>query len=320
MMRVPFILPSADREVDVVTLGENSLDFVAVAAAARAEAGKQRLDDFRLEPGGQMSTAALGCARLGLRTRYIGVFGVDEWARRARAPLDAAGVDVVAFERPGTPGRIAVILVDAAGERTVFERRDAGLVLDADAIAPDMIGTSRVLLADATQPGAALRAIALARGAGTFSVSDVDQVSPEAEAILSMVDVAVVPGPFVTAWAGTADLHAGLERLAAHCRYASLVIATRGADGSLAWCREGVISTPGLQVPVVDTTGAGDAFRAGLIAGLVHLGPEAPLADVLQFANVVGALNCRTVGAQGGLPALDEVKAHVTVGHSGLSK
>jgi len=319
-MRVPFILPSAARDVDVVTLGENSLDVVAVVASGRPAAGKQRLDDFRLEPGGQMSTAALGCARLGLRTRYIGVFGIDEWSRRARAPLDAAGVEVVAFERPDTPGRIAVILVDATGERTVLERRDVGLVVDADEIAPDMIGTSRVLLADATQPGASLRAIALAREAGTLSVSDVDQVSPDAEAILAVVDVAVVPGPFVTAWAGTTDLPAALERLAAHCRHASLVIATCGADGSLAWCREGFIRTPGVQVPVVDTTGAGDAFRAGLIAGLVHLGPEATLADVLQFANATGALNCRAVGAQGGLPSLDEVRAHVTAGRSGLSK
>lgn len=238
-MRVPFTLPAVDRDVDVVALGENSLDVVAVVGRARAVSGKQRLDDFRLEPGGQMATAAVGCARLGLRTRYIGVFGVDEWSRRTRAPLDAAGVDVVAFERPGTPGRIAVILVDAAGERTVLERRHAGLVLAPEAITSDMVGTSRVLLADATQPLATLQALALARQAGTISVSDVDQVSPEAEAILAAVDVAVVPGPFVTSWAGTTDLRAGLDRLAAHCRHASLVIATCGADGSLAWCRKG---------------------------------------------------------------------------------
>ncbi len=319
-MRVPFTLPQGDRDVDVVTLGENSLDVVAVVSPGRPAAGKQRLDDFRLEPGGQMATAAIGCARLGLRTRYIGVFGADEWSRRARAPLDAAGVEVVAFERPGTPGRIAVILVDAAGERTVLERRDASLVLDAGAIEPDTIGTSRVLLADATQPRATLRAIALAREAGTISVSDVDQVSPDAEAILEVVDVAIVPGPFVTTWAGTTNLHAGLERLSAHCRHASLVIATCGADGSLAWCREGFVRTPGVAVQVADTTGAGDAFRAGFISALVHLGPDAALADALQFANATGALNCRAVGAQRGLPSLDEVRAHVTVGGPGLLK
>jgi sugar/nucleoside kinase (ribokinase family) len=291
-----------------------------VAGDGPAVSGKHRLSDFRLEPGGQMTTAALGCARLGLRTRYIGVFGDDEWSRRARAPLDAAGIEVLAVVRAGAPGRIAVILVDAHGERTVFERRDPGLVLEPASVTAAAIASSRVLLADATQPEATLHAVAVARDAGTISVSDIDQVTPAAEAILAQVDVAVVPGPFVTAWAGTTDLEAGLERLAGHCRRAALVIATCGADGSVAWCRGQVLPTPGVAVDVVDTTGAGDAFRAGLVAALVHLGPDAGLVDVLRFANVTGALNCRAVGAQTGLPGLAEVMAHVTAGRSGLSK
>jgi sulfofructose kinase len=319
-MRVPLTLPPASRRVDVVTLGENSLDMVAVIGRVAAASGKQSLDDFRLEPGGQMATAALGCARLGLRTRYIGVFGDDEWSRRARAPLEAAGVEVMAVERPGTPGRIAVILVDAAGERTVLERRDAGLVLAASAISAEAITTARVLLADATQPDATLRAVALAREADTISVSDVDQVTPVAEAILAEVDIAVVPAPFVTAWSGMTELEAGLARLAAHCRRAALVIATCGAEGSLAWCRGHAVRTAGVAVDVVDTTGAGDAFRAGLVSALVHLGPGAALADVLSFANATGALNCRAVGAQTGLPTLDEVMSHVTFARPGLSK
>jgi sugar/nucleoside kinase (ribokinase family) len=319
-MRVPVTLPAADRRVDVVTLGENSLDFVAVVGRTAPEAGKQALDDFRLEPGGQMATAALGCARLGLRTRYIGVFGDDEWSRRARAPLDAAGIDVVAVERPGTPGRIAVILVDAAGERTVLERRDARLVLAPTAIPVEAIATARVLLADATQADATLHALAIAREVGTITVSDVDQVTSAVEAILAEIDLVVVPAPFVTSWSGTTDLGAGLERLARHCRRAALVIATCGADGSVAWCGGHLVRTAGVAVDVVDTTGAGDAFRAGLVSALVHLGPEASLADILRFANVTGALNCRAVGAQTGLPALADVMAHVTVGRSGLSK
>jgi sulfofructose kinase len=319
-MRIPVSLPPATRAVDVATLGENSLDFVAVAGAGSMSANKQPLSDFRLEPGGQMTTAALGCARLGLRSRYIGVFGDDEWADRARAPLDAEGVEVVAVSHAGVPGRIAVILVDSSGERTVLERRDARLVLDPAAIADEAIVTARMLLADATQPDATLYAITRARAAGTITVSDVDQVTPSAEAILAEVDVAIVPAPFVAAWAGASDLELGLWRLAAHCRRASMVVATCGAEGSLTWSRGQMFRTPGVTVKVVDTTGAGDAFRAGFVSALVHLGPDAALEDVLRFANATGALNCRVVGAQTGLPTIDEVMRHVTVDGSGLSK
>lgn len=319
-MRIRVTLPPAARFIDVVALGENSLDFVAVGGRHAMTANKQSLSEFRLEPGGQMTTAALGCARLGLRTRYIGVFGDDEWSDRARAPLDAAGVEVVAVTLRGVPGRIAVILVDASGDRTVLERRDARLVLEPSSITDAAIAEARVLLADATQPEATLHAVGVARAAGTISVSDVDQVTPAALAILAEVDVAIVPSAFVAAWAGTPDLPSGLRRLAAHCRRASMVVATCGAEGSLAWCGDHVVQTPGVTVEVADTTGAGDAFRAGFVSALVHLGPDAQVEDVLRFANATGALNCRVVGAQSGLPTLDEVTGHVTAGLPGLSK
>jgi sugar/nucleoside kinase (ribokinase family) len=240
--------------------------------------------------------------------------------RRARAPLDAAGIDVVAAEIPECPGRIAVVLVDAAGDRTVLERRDPRLVFAAGDITAAAIATARVLLVDATQPAASVRALELARQAGTVSVSDVDRVSPEADRILALVDVVVVPAPFALQWAGTSDERLALERLAAHCRHATLVVATRGAEGSLAWCRAGFVDTPGLAVAVVDTTGAGDAFRAGLVTALIRLGPDVPLEHLLRFANATGALNCRVVGAQAGLPSFDEVWAHVTSGSADLSK
>jgi sugar/nucleoside kinase (ribokinase family) len=99
-----------------------------------------------------------------------------------------------------------------------------------------------------------------------------------------------------------------------------MVIATCGADGSLTWSQGQMFRTPGVAIDVVDTTGAGDAFRAGFASALVHLGPDAALEDVLRFANATGALNCRVVGAQAGLPSLDDVMRHVTVRWPGLSK
>lgn len=306
-MRVPLTLSPSDRDVDVVALGENSLDFVAMAADAPPSAGKRPLTSFRIEPGGQMATAAMACARLGLRVRYIGAFGDDEWSERARAPLDDTGIDVVAVCRAGTPGRIAVIVVDAAGERLVHEHRSPALLMSADDVSEDAVAGARILLCDATHPDASARALAVAREAGTVSVSDVDVVTPEAVALVSEVDIAIAPASFFTTWAGTADLRPAMERLAASCHRAALVVATRGAEGALAFCRGEWVEARGLPVNVVDTTGAGDAFRAGFVSALVRLGPDASLAEVLAFANATGALNCRAVGAQRGLPAFDDV-------------
>lgn len=297
----------ADRGVDVVTLGENSLDVVAVVGGEPPSSGKHALDDLRLEPGGQMATAALGCARLGLRTRYIGVFGDDPWSRRAREPLEAAGVELVAIERRGVSGRAAVIVVAADGERTVFERRAPGLVLTAADIDPASLADAGVLLVDGTQPDASLRAVGIARGAGVVVISDIDRRSPEADALLAEVDVAIVPEAFVCErWGSLSD---GLLRLAHLCRRASAVVATRGAAGSLAWFDGSFVETPGCAVQVLDTTGAGDAFRAGFAAALIRSGPIVDLGDLLRFANATAALNCTGVGAQRGLPDLEAVHA-----------
>lgn len=296
--------------MDVVALGENSLDFVAVAAdddAAR-QAAKRSLAQFRLQPGGQMATAAVACARLGVRTRYVGAFGADEWGARARAPLDAEGVEVVDLAPAGVPGRVAVILVDGSGDRVVHEYRDSRLRIDPDAVTSDLVADARVLLVDATHPSAAIRAVAHARAARTISIVDVDRASHQTDALLAAVDVVVLPEIFAHAWTGAIDPRDALRRAAARCPQAALVAITRGPHGVLACAGDELVSVPAFHVDAVDTTGAGDAFRAGLAVALLASGPSASLEDVLRFASAVAALNCRAVGAQGGLPVIDDVR------------
>src|SRR6266480_2774411 len=120
-VRVPFAVPrAAARTFDLVGLGQNSVDYVAVAATHPAPNSKQRLEQFACLPGGQVATAMVACARLGWRTCYIGSFGDDEAGRLSRESLSAEGVDIRAARTvPGATNRLAVILVDArTGERT----------------------------------------------------------------------------------------------------------------------------------------------------------------------------------------------------------
>src|SRR5438105_10307072 len=95
-MRIPFRIPTAARPFDVVGLGENSIDLVAVVAEYPASNTKQRLQRFARLPGGQIATAMVTCARHGWRTRYIGSFGSDELGAFSVSALDAEGVDLTA--------------------------------------------------------------------------------------------------------------------------------------------------------------------------------------------------------------------------------
>jgi sugar/nucleoside kinase (ribokinase family) len=304
------LIPPSGRDVDIVTLGENSLDFVAVAAPGTTVAGKRRLSRFDLFPGGQTATAAVACARLGLKARYIGAFGDDEWAARGRRTLEHEGVELVAIVHAGCASRVAVVLVDQQGERTVLEHREDALTIEP--IPEGAIESARLLLVDATDMPAAETAVARAHEMGMPTLVDVDRLDDRTEALLEGIDVIIVPVPFLEVVTGMGSPGAGLARLASRFPGASAVIATLGEDGSLALVQGREIATPGFRVTVRDTTGAGDAFRAGFAAAWLSLGPHAPIEALLRRANATAALNCRSIGAQTGLPTVAEVDRLVT--------
>jgi sulfofructose kinase len=88
---------------------------------------------------------------------------------------------------------------------------------------------------------------------------------------------------------------------------APIVCVTLGEEGSLARVGGREIRTRGFAVDCVDTTGAGDAFRGGFAAGCLR-DPQGDVDDVLAYANAVAALNCRALGARGGMPTAREVE------------
>jgi sugar/nucleoside kinase (ribokinase family) len=307
-VRVPFsIPPPSSRPVDVVTLGLNSLDLVALAATYPAPGTKQPLQRFARLPGGQMATAAAVCARLEWRSRYVGVFGDDERGQLARNALRLEGVDLSsAWTAQGTPNQFAVVIVDAGtGERTVLWNRHEGLAMRADQVPRDTVQSGRVLIVDCHETAAATEAARLARAAGVTTIVDVERVRPGIADLLQHIDAIVAAQAFPGELTGYTSPGRALQAMADEFK-APLVCVTLGAEGSLAFCGGREIHTKGFAVECVDSTGAGDAFRGGLAAGCLRA-PEGSIEDALAYANAVASLNCRRLGAQGGMPTRVEV-------------
>jgi sugar/nucleoside kinase (ribokinase family) len=306
-MSLPVVPPrSVDRPFDVVGLGECSLDFVAVVSAPIAPDTKLPVERFEALPGGQTTTALVACARLGHRVRYVGALGDDDAGSAIERALRKESVDVVAVRRPGVPSRVAVVLVDAAtGRRTVLERRDSGLDLQPDEIEP-VVTSGRVLLIDAVDVEAAIAAARIARAAGVPAVVDVDRMGARIPELLRHVAVIVVAESFLREFAGEALPGEALRRIDAEFQPA-VVVVTLGAAGSLARFEGREIRTPALAVDLVDTTGAGDAFRGGFISAWLSQGTDTGIEHLLRQANAVAGLNCRALGAQTGLPTPTEL-------------
>jgi len=97
---------------DVVGLGLNAMDTICVVPRFPKPNAKIRLGEVRVEPGGQVATALTTCTRLGLRARYIGSVGTDDWGKAQLASLRAENLELCVREVERASSQIAVILLE----------------------------------------------------------------------------------------------------------------------------------------------------------------------------------------------------------------
>ncbi len=308
-MRLGLRIPRPNsRPFDVAGFGLNSVDLLAVVAEYPAPNSKQRLQRFMHMPGGQIATALSACAKLGLTTTYVGSFGSDPLGAMSRSSLTEAGVDISnARTVEGATNQFAIILVDGrSGERTVLWDRHPALTFDPPDVPREAVTSGRMLIVDCHETAAATQAARYARDAGVPTIIDVEKVRPGIADLLEQIDIVITAQDFPSALTGYEETGRALDAMAAEYPSARLVCATLGAEGSLARCDGREIRTPAFPVACVDSTGAGDAFRGAFAAGCLLL-PDADVEDILTYANAVAALNCRALGARGGLPTREEV-------------
>ncbi|MDJ0868066.1 MAG: PfkB family carbohydrate kinase [Myxococcota bacterium] len=297
------------RSLDVLGIGQCSLDHVCTVQGLPAFAQKEPMLAYERLPGGQTATALLAAARLGASAALVSSTGADEAARRVLEPLRAAGIDLGGVrEVPGAPTQLAVILVDrASGERTVLWHRDPRLRLRAEDVPEARIRAARCLLLDGGDPEVGARAARVARRAGVPVVLDIDTVVPGVEALLAEVDFPIVSSQFAETFSRDGTVRGGLGRLLE--LGAKLAVSTLGERGCLARSEDREVASPAFRITPRDTTGAGDVFHAAFVWGLLEgYGVE----RLLRSANAAAALSCRALGAQGGLPARGELEAFLS--------
>jgi sugar/nucleoside kinase (ribokinase family) len=151
-----------------------------------------------------------------------------------------------------------------------------------------------------------------ARDSGTIVSIDVDKVFDGIEELLPLVDMLIASAEFPERRLGISDHRESLPEMARRFG-CSITGVTLGAEGSLLYCNGEFIETPGFDVPggCKDTTGAGDAYRVGLIYGLTS---GATIEDAARHANAVAALKCRAVGARTSLPRETELVDFISSG------
>jgi len=292
-------------DLDVVVAGLLFEDLVFELPAPPRPGTEVWADGYAEGPGG-IANFAVALSRLGLRTGLAAVLGDDDRGDRVRAALTAEGVDLsLTRQVPGWPTPVTVAMSYDADRALVTRGTEPPLSAD------DLITTTPATGAVAAHIGPWPNEwLAKARAGGCTVFADVgwDPTGRWDPAVLDQLehcDVFTPNAGEAMRYTRTSSPARALDVLA---ELVGVVVVSLGADGALAVDgRTGErAEVPGLPVPAVDPTGAGDVFAAGFIAGTLH---DLPLPDRLAFANAAAALSVTRHGGATAAPTWNDLAA-----------
>jgi sugar/nucleoside kinase (ribokinase family) len=286
----------------VVVVGDLATDVVAVLSGEPAP-GSDRPATIRSRGGGAGANVAAHLAVLGVPVVLAGCVGDDAAGTALVAELRAAGVRTAVRTVPGAASGTIVSLVEPDGQRSMLADRGANLDLRADDVPPPGPGghlhLSGYTLLHERPRAAGLAALAAARAAGcTVSVDPASTGPLTASGVerwradTAGVDLLVPNADEARLLSGCADVTEAARALAGRHR---AVAVTLGADGAGWAAGSSLVHRPAHPADVVDTTGAGDAFTAGLLSVWLTGGEPAAALDagLARAAVVVGRPGAR---------------------------
>ena len=270
---------------------------------------------YRVDYGGKGSNQAVGCARLGATVNFVAKTGKDAFGDMALELYRDEGVSVEYVTRtPDAPTGVGFIVVEkASGRNCIVLDPGANELLSAGDVGrhSGAFDGAKVVLTQLEIPVAAAEAaIAAGRRCGAVTILNPAPVRPLPASLLKMVDVLTPNETEAKVLVGrTPNQSSEPEELARELvgRGVKAVVMTLGEKGALIVTESSAVHVPAISVEAVDTTGAGDAFNAGLATALAY---GSPLEDAVRFAVIAGGLAVRKEGVIPSLPLRREVLGH----------
>jgi ribokinase len=265
-------------------------------------------------PGGTTTNTAVALARLGARVGIATAIGDDERGALVRDHLENEGVGTDwLIAKAGDSTNLATIIVSQQPrDRTIFWETGAQLVRGDQLDIAGLFGGNVLVVDVADVP---LRRFLLDLPAHTVPTTRIlgplmylaHRDLPDAFDLALRHDVIVSNERELLDVSGTWTLGDAVTALQSRMRGATLraALITRAAEGCRVVTETESLNVPAFSVEAIDSTGAGDAFVAGVAWGMAQ---HWPWPQVGRFANAVGALACCALGAQKSLPTLSEVE------------
>ncbi|ASS98058.1 ribokinase [Geobacillus thermoleovorans] len=286
----------------ITVIGSLNMDLVTVAARFPNQGETILGEQFLTTPGGKGANQAVAAARLGANIRMIGAVGDDAFGQELIRSLQNEGISVD-YVKPVTHGSTGIASI------TISERDNRIIVVPGanHALTPEdldscesVIAESDVCLLQLEIPLPVVeRAVSIAHRHGVRVIVNPAPAQPLPPSVLEQASFLTPNEHERTILFDKMDEEAFADKL----------IVTEGAKGVRIWQDGQERLIPSFQVPVVDTTGAGDTFNGALAVALAE---GKPLDEACRFANAAAALSVTKLGAQAGMPRRQEVESFLS--------
>lgn len=302
---------------DVTVIGPSVIDILAAPFDPEALAkGKRDVDQIRMSFGGDALNESVVLSRMGKKVQLISKIGADEAGRSIRKHLEKEKVSTkhVIVEK-GLNTSVNIALVDADGGRKFLtdphsSQRKLGLedVLPMlDETAP-IVSFASIFISPCFSIEKTEQVFSRIKAAGKTLVSDVTrpkngETFDDLKVLFPYMDIFVPNDEEIFLLTGEKDPYKNVQMLVdAGVKTAVVKI---GKDGCLIGTRDGTVHVPAVAgVKCVDTTGAGDSFAAGLIAGLAE---GRSIVDCARLGCAAASCSIEQVGATDGVRSLEQV-------------
>ena len=295
-----------ERSFDVFGVGQCCIDFVARVDRFPSPDSKCEFKEMAVSGGGPVATALVALSRWGVSSAFAGVCGDDRFGAMIRKSLEEEGVDSRGLiARKGHESQFAFIVAEpGVGRRTVLWKRPTGTPPGPDEIDLSLVRGAKVLHTDGLFIDASLAAAQEARCAGVAVVVDAGSLRD------GMIDLARTSDYFIASEKVARELVGDDDPVGA-CRAMKelgprVVGVTLGAKGYIASFDGKTIERPAYETDVVDTTGCGDIFHAGITYGVVR---GWDVEKSLDFAAWAAARVSTRLGGRDGIPGRDDVSS-----------
>ncbi len=296
--------------MNVVCLGVLVADVFLPTLTRLPQAGELvATEDFLVQTGGCAANTAVDLARLGVKASVVGRVGDDVFGNFVRSDLGRRGVDVAGIGKASGLGTSKTVILTVSGEdRRYVHTVGANAAVRAEDLdqvsvnAGDVLYIGGYLVLPGLEPAALAARLAAARHHGARTVLDVVVPAGDGSGLGRLEPVL----PHVDFFLPNEDegrALSGQEQASEQAEFfrragAGTVVITRGRHGAVMAAGERTTSLPAPRVEVVEASGAGDAFAAGFIYGLIE---NWPLERSFAFACVVGASACTALGCSAGV-------------------